>query len=213
LNKLAPVSIKIPQNLFAEKGDAFMWISEPPQAPVVDATPMELVQLASSEMNAASTSMPMLGVCQVIPAGLNNTGLAAAMYANIYFEDYTNQEIDFRKGNTVTLVQAPKNGECDDDNGTYYPDDGFIGSDTLILEIQQGDVKLQIQYFIFVSDLDPRSAWYECNYVAPPDSTGSCKISRLPSQETDDLASWLRSTSLSTFLVGATDGFTNFSHD
>jgi hypothetical protein len=115
------------------------------------------------------------------------------------------------EGGEITLVKAPRHGKLvlssDEQEASrgwyrYFPEEGFYGQDRFVMQVEKNGVKVTIHYVmeIITDEESPRGV---CEL-------GDWKISLLPFQETDDLVSWLRSTSLSALLTGATDAFSGF---
>ncbi|MDR0577730.1 MAG: hypothetical protein LBI87_09410 [Candidatus Accumulibacter sp.] len=156
----------------------------------IDIANDSLLHMADASVKNSAKNVSMAGVCKVVQTYVDeetSVGISAAAAASSYFAKFKGEDVYFNDAR-ITLIQAPKNGAYRED--TYFPNKGFEGLDTVVFDVQKGGIKVQVKYFVFVSQLEGKSAaWAQCRDVAPPDSTGLWKISLLDNVSFADLPS------------------------
>jgi hypothetical protein len=201
------------------KGGLEMFVDLPPDLPPA-------IMLTQAQQNQTDASVPrVLGRClirennpgQLIQSEgmLLSFGAAAVNYLGYFEEDdkYRSEEQleVLRQGGEnakVTIIQTPEHGrlvgESNASHAYYIPDRGYYGHDKVVVlvELTSGE-QVTVVYFIHMVHHGIQESEESILEFCGPRG-GFWKISLLPSQETDDLASWFRSTSLSVFLTGAT---------
>jgi hypothetical protein len=185
-----------------------MFIDFPPN--MSNETPV--IVLAQSQQARQSSDTPrVLGTCRVTinnPEGEFGGGIPLAFSGEAvnYLFDFGGTRVN-ESNAKVTLLQGPEHGRLGYEwKGalTYTPVTDYYGKDKIVALVDIDGYQVTVVYFINVTrdgiQEDDESI---LKYCGPKGVRW--KISLLPSQETDDFASWLRSTSLSTLLTGAVE--------
>jgi hypothetical protein len=182
-----------------------MFVVDQPTVP--SATPS--VVLVAQE-NSARQRPHIFGVCEMAKVGdygTNQADLFPLYRTEDYFRITTsvqNIKID-EAAAKITVLQKPKHGYVESPNGDndwngsrYLPDeDGYLGNDFFILQVEWNGYKVQLHYFIYITEgAGEHAAMNE-----------DCRGGPLLEDSTDP-TSWYRATSL---LVGAKDALTGFS--
>jgi len=102
----------------------------------------------------------VLGICDLVNPRLSGQAdVRPVMYVNSYMS--TTKLIDYidKKTATVTILQQPKHGylesitqDGDWANSRYLPNDGYIGEDYFVMQVEGNGYKVELRYFIAVDD-------------------------------------------------------------
>lgn len=124
----------------------------PPSAPMV-----VLVAQANTGQQIAAKNEHILGVCDVV--NVNGTGQARAyptINANSYFRTH---DATINPGTAkITILQQPKHGSLEPDSrgdwgdAKYIPNDGYLGDDAFVMQVEGSGHTVTLKYFIAVTD-------------------------------------------------------------
>jgi hypothetical protein len=143
------------------------------------------------------------------------------------YQEYVNPAFSFSYETelSIRIVDEPKHGELVQAypeskisikyNYKYTPDPDFVGEDTFVFEVEFEGIVAKVFYImIMVGDGVPFSAIDENGdrFHVTDCPRESWIFTQPPVSDSDDLTSWIRSTSLFTLLTGATDAFTGFAN-
>ncbi len=133
-----------------------MFIADIPNAP--PSTPViVMVAQANTSQQTSAQREHVLGVCDVV--NVNGTGQVRAyptVNANSYFRTH---DATINPGTAkITILQQPKHGSLEPDSrgdwgdAKYIPNDGYLGSDSFIIQVEGSGYTVKLKYFIAVTD-------------------------------------------------------------
>lgn len=134
----------------------------PPSSPVAVTAPDSVTRPATGNKSYA------IGVCYVVEPGMEHSDVGPITWARQALS-YHNDPIKDRfslEDATVSLIQPPKHGKLavldESDEWTtnikdwssteYLPDDGYKGSDSIIMEVDGSGYTVQVHYFFSVGE-------------------------------------------------------------
>ena len=136
------------------EGDHAMLIADQPNFP--PSAPPAVMMVRANQQSVARVPH-ILGICDV--ANLTESGQVAAypvVKANGYFK-IAAAKIDYATAKVIVL-QQPKHGRLEpiSDNGDwrdprYLPNDGYLGKDYFVLQVEGSGHKVQLRYFLAIS--------------------------------------------------------------
>nr|WP_321269669.1 hypothetical protein [uncultured Tolumonas sp.] len=164
-----------------------MWYAEPPVNNNEEQAAIYIADKRASNPQEFSKQKLAVGECVNIPLYADGSSFNAdhpyelfpISSARTYMLRYKDTDIFSTSKNItetgVTVLKQPQHGKIvmsslDDPYG-YYPDQDYEGDDYFVLDVQKGDIKIQIHYFVLVT--------IEVNSVCPQmpkDSDGIWKI-------------------------------------
>ena len=188
-----------------------MFIADQPNVPP-SMSPLIMMTQASSSQQTATKGDHILGVCGIVnPSGIGQLDAFPVINANAYF--YTHDaKIDDGTAK-VTIIQRPKHGRLEPTNSDgdwsdtrYLPNDGYLGKDSFVLQVEGSGYKVKLYYFLTVTDLVGDTALQNkaCKGI-------TWKISSSSPQSTFDLTSLQRSVTLSELLADASQALSGYS--
>ena len=136
------------------EGDYSMLMADQPNIPP---TTPPMVMMVRANQPTVARRPHVLGICDVV--NLTDTGQALAapvVKANGYFSTAV-AKIDYATAK-VTVLQRPKHGRLEPVSSDgdwrdprYLPNDGYLGKDYFVLQVEGGGHKVQLRYFLAVS--------------------------------------------------------------
>lgn len=119
----------------------------------------ENVGLHKSSAQPRRASEHILGICGLV--NLTGTGQAELFplrYTNDYFKtDGNNKDIDFASAK-ITIIRQPSHGILKPDSrgdwlhAKYLPNEGYLGDDSVVIQVEGNGYKVKLHYFIAVTD-------------------------------------------------------------
>lgn len=153
----------------------------------------------------------VLGVCDVVNLTKEEKiDLYPHEKAVQYFKGPTEQ-IDYSTAK-ITVVKQPRHGklipsgsvENEWDQVQYQPNQGYLGKEEIVLQVEGNEHVVRVHYFLAVTD--DRDVTFN-----PSCTAFTWKISSSLPTGTDDFTHWQTSASLSAMLANASGSLTNFS--
>jgi VCBS repeat-containing protein len=196
-----------------KEGETIMLIADLPNAPP-STSPVVIVAQANSGEQTAAQSAHVMGICDVLNLTRSSqVDLFPLGYANGYFMTH---DATINPGTAkITIIQQSKHGRVEPTNTDgdwryirYVPDDSYLGSDSVVLQVEGNGYKVELHYFLAVTDdagqtynPDPvcKASWW----IISQDSNGSpilvavatpsLPVSNVtnPAADTASLSSWL----------------------
>jgi hypothetical protein len=204
-------------DLGLQEGDYDMWLPDLPDASLPTT---QIIIAAKDTVRQGDPAIPkrVVGVCEAIvgtEGGYKEENIYPESAANTYLYRYEHRDNYFFYDSVTRIVQQPKHGKLVLQQGKgdtrwadtykYFPDKGFDGHDTFVIEIEKDGIKVQVRYRVEVaSGGDSKSL---C-----PGGQEFWKISTSSPQAPIDLASSLRDITLTALIADASHvlaGFTN----
>jgi hypothetical protein len=187
------------------------------------------IVLARSSERTGSIERPgVLGVCDIANnyVGGGTIGLSPLTLANAYFVIGTKgpgKEAINAENFTVTVIKQPMHGSVELHPtgivGQYQPSVGYLGKDSLILEVRGNGHAVRIHYFLMLTD-DAGQTFNNDKVCKGGGGGGSWRISGLPLQDAQpqdrptasasSLSSWTASAQLSALLADASQAVAGF---
>ncbi len=125
----------------------------PPSTPSV-----VMVAQANASQQTSINSSHTVGVCDIVNlTGTGQAELVPVVNANAFFNT---KKIDYATAK-ITVIQQPKHGRLEPISSDgdwrdprYLPNDGYLGKDSFILQVEGSGYTFKIHYFLLVTD-DP----------------------------------------------------------
>ncbi len=132
-------------------GEYTMFIAAQPDIPP-SMPSVVMVAQANAFQATAKASEHILGVCDLVDSRTGQIELFPVGYANTYY--FKTNKINTP---TITILQQPKHGllepiSSDGDWGDsrYRPNDGYIGDDSFVMQVEGNGYKVKLYYFVAV---------------------------------------------------------------
>ncbi len=169
-----------------------VWFAEPPTSLPEQSVVTVLIAQASdttqigSKTQVASQKKRILGVCEIVNGAGEvpepKTEISPGTKAGGYMYDCEGKDLWFVTNPKTIIIESPKHGRLE--QGYYYPDKGYYGNDSLIAQVEENGVSVEVRFFIhvleeYVSSSDEPYKWF-CNADIPPGGTNPWKISTAP---------------------------------
>ncbi|MDP2197107.1 MAG: hypothetical protein Q8K01_00830, partial [Sulfurimicrobium sp.] len=180
------------------QGEFAMFVLDQPDMPPSMPTIM-VAEKANLGQQLVAGRLSTLGVCEIL--NLNRSSqvdVYSTIVANMYFNTYK-AKIDAETA-IVRVIRQPAHGSLEPNPGwneaRYVPNDGYIGKDFFILEVEGNGYKVRLQYFLLVTADDGEVNNPACK--TPGQIPGHWKISLNPAPDyTSDIQPLLTYTGIS----------------
>jgi predicted chitinase len=178
------------------EGEYTMFIAAQPDAPP-SMPSVVMVAQANISQQAAIVREHVLGVCDLV----NMTGEGQAdlfPVINVNGGYFNTAKID-RSTAKISIIQQPKHGRLEPTNSDgdwtdsrYLPNDGYLGKDSFILQVEGNGYTVKIHYFLLVTDdqgvtWNPNctkgATWKISSTLAPNSNSVLTAVDYLPSPD------------------------------
>lgn len=129
--------------------------------------PVVVIAQAGAAQMQRPSALGVCGVVNVDPTGTGQGDMEPVLYANSYYfkiRNVADNKIDDATAK-VSMVTLPKHGRVepvmkggDLRDPRYLPDDGFLGNDSFVLQVEGGGYVVQLHYFFYVTNDSSASA-------------------------------------------------------
>ena len=183
------------------EGECTMFIADVPSSPP-SMPAIVMVAQSNASQQTATKREHVLGVCKLVNLmELAQVDLAPLVYVNNYY--FNDRKIDSATAN-VTVIQQPKHGHVEIYSahgwtGSFYrPNDGYLGNDSFVMQVEGNGFKVRLQYFVAVAVDDTATAFN----LNPACKGGYWKISINPDDPNSPIYTFEQTSQLTSAYAG-----------
>ncbi|GAB6142391.1 hypothetical protein JCM14076_31200 [Methylosoma difficile] len=139
-----------------------VWFAEPPTEPHSSTATVLIAEVNTNQLMARNNAAKkrVIGACEIVNGAGQSVNAVGQPYiprgeiffegtASTYMSYFENRIVQFNSQDSkTTITQPPKHGRYE--QGYYYPDKGYYGRDEIVAEVSNGDLVVEVRYFIVI---------------------------------------------------------------